>query len=64
MTKERIATIREVLNAEDHPGDVWFLDTIEKLCNAVDNMKDLLEKTLETDDVRGALGAQIKEAIK
>lgn len=35
MTEEELQKIEKTINAEDHPGDVWFIETIQKLVDAL-----------------------------
>lgn len=39
--------IRKKLNGEDHPGDVWLVETIEDLCQEVEELRQRVEDAWE-----------------
>lgn len=39
MTDETIREIENTINSQDHPGDVWFIDTVQSLVNEVRRLR-------------------------
>lgn len=48
MTEEQLEAILAKAHGEDHPGDVWFIETIEQLVEQVRTL-DRRERALEGD---------------
>lgn len=39
MSEKDLNKIREIINGEDWPGDIWFIETIEELLKEVERLR-------------------------
>lgn len=39
MTEQELENIEKTINSEDHPGDVWFIETVQALINEIRRLK-------------------------
>jgi hypothetical protein len=47
MTDADLCKAEKTINGEDHPGDVWFVDTIQELVNEVRSLRTACKKSLD-----------------